>query len=163
MHGDGLTERIVPWPVVDEDDTFVIRWVRAVGRRFWCPVCSTTVRVSHPGLRRGATFGAALIALLLYVVTPRPIGAGSDHEEAHQLVHHQPLPSSERARSGSPRWTSLSRWQRDLERIWPGVVLPAGTLEQRLTALLATFGTGASLREVLDAAVRAHARGGLAM
>jgi hypothetical protein len=163
MHGDGLTHRVVPWPVVDDRGALVIRWVRAVGRRFWCPVCGTTVRAAHPGLRRGASYGAAVIAALLYVVAPVPLGCGRDDAHAHGLAHGRPLPLSERARSGPPRWSSLRRWLRDLEQVWPALVLPIAGRTARLRALLAAFGVGASLREVLDAAVIAHARGGGAM
>lgn len=163
MHGDGLTHRVVPWPVVDDDGVLVVRWVRAVGRRFWCPSCGTTVRVAHPGLRRGAMYGAAVIAALLHLVASVPIGRGRDEAHAHDLVHGRPLPASERARSGPPRWSSLRRWLRDLERIWPDLVLPVQGRTARLRALLVAFGLGATLREVLDAAVNAHARGGYAM
>lgn len=163
MHGDGLTRRQVPWPVLDDCGLPVVRWVQAVGRRFWCPSCRTTVRVAHRGLSRGATYGAALIALLFYVIAPPPVGAGRSEDHAHDLVHARPLPVSERARSGSARWTSLRRWLRDIHRIWPTLVLPAAGRAQRLLALLAAFGVGAPLREVLDAAVLAHARGGRAM
>ena len=140
-----------------------IRWVLAVGRRFWCPICSANVRVAHAGLRHGAMFGAALIAAILYVVAPIPIGAGHDDTHAHQLVHGTPLPLSERARPGRPRWSSLRRWVRDLEKIWPALVLPPSGRAARLRALLAAFGVGAPLREVLDAAIHAHARGGCPM
>lgn len=163
MHGDGLTVRIVPWPVLDGSDVLIIRWVRAVGRRFWCPACHTTVRVAHPGLRRGATFGAAIVAALLHIVAPVPIGDGRDEAHAHHLVHGKQLPASELARAGRPRWTSIRRWTRDLERIWPSLVLPAAGRAARLRALLTAFGLGAPLREVLDAAVHAQARGGAAM
>lgn len=163
MHGDGLTHRVVPWPVVDDASGLVVRWVRAVGRRYWCPACGTTVRVAHPGLRRGAAYGAAVIAALLYVVAPGPLGRAHDDAHAHRLAHGRPLPTSERARSGPPRWSSLRRWLRNLERIWPALVLPVSGRTARLRALLAAFGPGAPLHEVLDAAVHAHARGGGAM
>jgi hypothetical protein len=162
-HGDGLTHRVVPWPVVDGDGGLVIRWVCAVGRRFWCPSCGTTVRVTHAGLRRGATFGAAVIAALLHVVAPVRVGGGRDDEHAHRLTHGRPLPISERARSGMPRWSSLRRWLGGLEQIWPALVLPSAGRTARLRALLAAFGPGAPLHEVLDAAVLAHTRGGAAM
>lgn len=162
MHGDGLTHRLVPWPV-ERDGSFVIAWVTAVGRRFWCPVCRATVRVAHAGLRRGATYGAAVIALLLHVVAPAPVGAGSAQACAYELVHGRPLPLSERARSGRGRWASLDRWLRDVDRIWPSLALPTSGKAQRLHAVLAAFGVGAPLSEVLDAAVRAHAPGGRAM
>lgn len=163
MHGDGLTHRVVPWPVVDDGGELVIRWVCAVGRRFWCPSCGTTVRVAHAGLRRGATFGAAVIASLLHVVAPVPFGGGRDDAHAHHLAYGRSLPISERARSGPPRWSSLRRWLRDLEQLWPALVLPVSGRTARLRALLAAFGLGAPLHEVLDAAVHAHARGGSAM
>lgn len=162
MHGDGLTRRIVPWPVV-QDGALVVVWASAVGRRFWCPSCGTTVRVAHAGLRRGATYGAALIAALLHVVAPRPVGAGRDEAHAYALVHGRTLPPSERARAGRPRWSSLRRWLRDLPQLWPSLALPAAGRAQRLHALLAAFGVGASLDEVLVAAASAHARGGRAM
>lgn len=163
MHGDGLTHRIVPWPLVGDDGALAVRWTLAVGRRFWCPVCGTTTRVAHPGLRRGAVYGAAIIAALLHVVAPAPLGGGRDDRHAHELVHGMPLPSAELVRSGRPRWCSLRRWLRELEATWPALVLPAAGWTARLHAFLAAFGLGAPLAEVLDAAVRAHARGGLAM
>jgi hypothetical protein len=163
MHGDGLTHRIVPWPVVGDSGTLLVRWVTAVGRRFWCPTCRTTVRVAHPGLRHGATFGAAIIAALLHVIAPGPIGAGRDHTHAHQLVHGRRLPLSEYARSGQPRWSSVCRWIRGLETIWPALVLPPAGRAARLRALLAAFRLGAPRSEVLDAAVRAHAHRGCPM
>jgi hypothetical protein len=163
MHGDGLTRRVVPWPVVDDRGVLTVAWVVAVGRRFWCPICGTNARVAHAGLRRGAQYGAAIIAALLHVVAAAPLGQGRDEAHAHQLVHGLLLPPSERARSGRPRWSSLRRWCRDLARIWPSLVLPAVDTRTQLRALLAAFGLGAPLHEVLDTAVRAHARGGLAM
>lgn len=163
MHGDGLTHRVVPWPVVDDDGRLGVRWVKAVGRRFWCPSCGTTVRVAHAGLRRGATYGAAVIVALLHVVAPVPVGGGRDDTHAHDLVHGLPLPTSERARSGPPRWSSLRRWLRNLEQLWPALVLPIEGRTARLHSLLAAFGLGAPLHEVLDAAVHAHARGGCTM
>lgn len=91
------------------------------------------------------------------------MGQGHDDAHAHQLVHGRPLPFSERARSGRPRWSSLRRWLGALGALWPTVALPEGDTTTRLCALLATFGVGAPLHEVLDRAVLAHARGGLAM
>jgi hypothetical protein len=163
MHGDGLTWRVVPWPIVDDRGRLSVRWVCAVGRRFWCPTCGTTVRVAHPGLRRGATFGQAILAALLRVVAPIPVGEGRDEAHAHHLVHGKPLPASELARAGRPRWTSIRRWIRALEQIWPALPLPTAGRTARLTALLTAFGLGSPLREVLDAAVHAQARGGAAM
>lgn len=163
MHGNGLTSRFVPWPVLDDRGVLAIDWVVAVGRRFLCPVCSTTVRVAHAGLRRGARFGVAIIAALLQLVAAVPFGQGQSHVDAHQLVHERPLPPSELARSGRPRWSSLRRWTHDLARIWPTVVLPVGDVHSRLDSLLVAFGLGAPLNEVLDAAVSTHARGGPAM
>jgi hypothetical protein len=96
---------------------------------------------------------------LLWVIAPVPVGDGRDEAHAHHLVHGKPLPVSELARSGRPRWTSIRRWILDLERIWPTLTLPTGGRSARLHALLAAFG----LREVVDAAVRAHVRGGAAM
>jgi hypothetical protein len=92
-----------------------------------------------------------------------PLGQGRTHAHAHWLVHGRPLPASERARTGSPRWYSLHRWLRRLSQIWPSVALPNGDFHARLHALLAAFGLGAPLHEVLDAAIGAHARGGSAM
>jgi hypothetical protein len=163
LHGDGLTRRVVPWPVFDPGGSWSVVWVTAVGRRYWCPACRATVRVAHPGLRRGARFGAALIAALLRVIAARPFGEGSDDADAHQRVHGRPLPLSERVRGGRPRWAALRRWARAPERIWTHLALPAGDTTARLHALLAAFGLGGSLPEVLDAAVRAHAPGGRAM
>ncbi len=163
MHGDGLIRRSVPWPVVGDTGALAIQWVRAVGRRFWCPVCRSTVAICHPGLRRGATYGVAVIVALLHVITPLPLGAGGDDAGAYALVHRRKLPASERARSGRPRWSSLRRWLRDLEKLWPSLVFPLVGRTARLGALLAAFGVGASLREVLGAAIHAHARGGDAM
>jgi hypothetical protein len=163
MHGDGLIRRSVPWPVVGDAGTLAIQWVRAVGRRFWCPSCQTTASVHHPGLRHGAVFGAAVIAALLYVIALRPLGAGGDDAVAYELVYRRKLPASERARPGRPRWSSLRRWLRDLEKLWPSLVFPLVGRTARLGALLAAFGVGASLREVLGAAILAHARGGDAM
>jgi hypothetical protein len=108
-------------------------------------------------------YGAAVIAALLHVVAPAPVGHGRDEAHAHHLVHSGPLPISERARSGPPRWSSLRRWVRDLEQIWPTLVLPVEGRTARLRALLAAFGLGQPLGEVLDAAVSAHVRGGCAM
>jgi len=163
MHGDGLTHRVVPWPVVADAGVLSVTWVVAAGRRFWCPVCGTTVRVAHAGLRCGALYGSAVIAALLHLVAAVPFGQGRDDGHAHHLVHGRPLPASERARSGSPRWSSLRCWLRELARLWPALALPSGDSRTRLHALLAAFGLGAPLREVLDAAVSAHARGGPAM
>lgn len=163
MHGDGLTHRVVPWPVLDGDDCLTVTWVIAVGRRFWCPSCRTTVRVPHAGLRRGALFGSAIIAALLHVVAAVPFGQGADDNHAHQLVHGRPLPVSELARAGNPRWSSLRRWLRGLDDLWPAVALPTGDARARLHALLAAFGLGTPLKEVLGAAVSAHAPGGPAM
>jgi hypothetical protein len=163
MHGDGLTHRMVPWPVVKADGAVFIDWVVAVGRRFRCPVCRATVRTSHPGLRRGALFGAATIAALLHLMAGAPIGAGWSHADIFDLVSQHQLPASERARSGSPRWWSLRRWVRSLSTIWPTFALPGGNTMTRVRALLASFGLGAPLSEVIDAAVRAHLRGGFAM
>jgi hypothetical protein len=98
----------------------------------WCLVirasCGTTVRVAHPGLRRGAMYGAAVIAVLLHLVASVPIGRRSDEAHAHDLVDGRPLTASERARSGQPRSSSLRRGMRDLERIWPDLVLPVQVL-----------------------------------
>lgn len=163
MHGDGLTWRIVPWPIVDDEGQLSVRWVRAVGRRFWCPVCGTTTRVAHAGLRRGATFGTAIIAALLRAIASVPFGEGHDEAHTHQLVHGKPLPAAERARSGRPRWSSIRRWLKALEQIWPALTLPSAGRTARLNALLTALGLGSSLSEVLDAAVHAQARGGAAM
>jgi hypothetical protein len=163
MHGDGLTHRVVPWPVVDDDGVLSVTWVKAVGRRYWCPTCGTTVRVAHRGLRRGATYGAAIIAALLHVVGIVPFGQGRDDTYAHDLVTGLPLPASERVRSGRPRWSSLRRWRRGLDGLWPTVALPHADAATRLVALLVAFGAGGPLLEVLGAAVDAHVRGGLAM
>jgi hypothetical protein len=162
MHGDGLKHKTVPWPVLDDQGVLLVEWIQVVGRRFWCPICGTTVGVWPPGLRRGARFGAAVICALLRVIIPMPLGAGGDDAEAHKLVHDQALPPSERSRTGRPRWSSLRRWLRGADQIWPGLDLPGARIA-RLNALMAAFGAGAPLREVLDAAVLAHLRGGRVM
>jgi len=157
MHGDGLTHRCVPWPTVVDGDVFTVEWVIVAGRRFWCPDCGTTVRVAHAGFRRGATFGLQLIAALLRVIAAAPIGAGRDDAHAHDLVHGRPLPVSERARSGRPRWTQLRRWLTDLDALWPSVALPSASVATRVRALLVAFGLGVPLCEVLVRAGSAHA------
>jgi len=63
MHGDGLIRRTVAWPVFDQGH-LAIRWLTAVGRRFWCPSCGVNKRVAHPGLRDGAPYAAATVAAL---------------------------------------------------------------------------------------------------
>ncbi len=163
MHGDGLTHRKVPWPIVHDDGDLEVVWVIAVGRRYWCPTCGTTKRIAHAGLRAGAIYGAALIAALLHVVASAPFGLGKDDAHAHDLATGRPLPSSERARTGTPRWSSLRRWCRDLALLWPTLALPAGDNRAALHALLTTFGLGLPLHEVLGTAVDAHVRGGLTM
>lgn len=162
MHGDGLTSRIIAWPVFEGGQP-VIRWVTAIGRRFRCPTCKATQRVSHPGVRRGALYSVAAVAVLLHVVAARPFGAGNSEEEAFFLAQHRKLPFSERARPGCPRWTSIRRWLGDLERIWPNLALPPSSRKARLQAMLTAFGLGAPVDEVVDAALRAHALGGITM
>lgn len=162
MHGDGLTSRIVAWPVIDSG-WLVIRWVTAIGRRFRCPGCRATQRVAHPGVRRGAQYSVAAMATLLHVVAARPFGEGGSEAEAFALARRRQLPLSERARPGHPRWTSIRRWLDSLEWVWPNLVLPATGRKARLLGMLTAFGLGASLDEVVDAALRAHTLGGLAM
>ena len=162
MHGDGLTERLVPWPSVG-DDGISFNWVLAVGRRYWCPICATTVRVAHAGLRPGATYSAAAILAVLLVIASPPVGAGQTEVHAHELVRGCRLPVSERARTGQPRWTSVRRWVRDLEQMWPCRVLPNTHWRTRMQAFLVSFGLGVTVTEVIDAAVSAHVLGGVAM
>lgn len=162
MHGDGITHRRVPWPILEAGE-LIVRWLVVVGRRFRCPECLSTRRVTHPGLRHGATYGSAMVAALLYVVASSPLGQGLDHNDAFRLVHDRDLPISERARSGRARWSSIRRWLRSPQRIWPAMAVPSGTTQRRTDAIIAGFGIGHPLHEVLDAAVAAHAHGGLAM
>jgi len=163
MHGDGVTRRIVPWPVLDAQGGFTVAWVPACGRRFWCPRCGVSCRVAQPGLSPRVTFGAAVATALLLFVAAKPLGHGGTHSAAHQLVYGEPLPASERARTGVPRWSSLLRWVRGPETRWPRLRLPDAPHPQRLTALVASFAPGGALAEVLDALTRAHAQGGPAM
>lgn len=163
MHGDGLTHRIVPWPILNDQGGFGVWWLTVVGRRYWCPSCHRSCRVAHPGLSHRDVYGPAIAVLLLLLVGLRPLGRGHAHEDAHHLVHGKPLPFSERSRSSGARWTSLRRWVRRPEGRWPGLALPAGSYRARLSALLAAFSPGGTLVEVLDAAMSAQAQGGAAM
>ena len=160
MHGDGLTRRRVPWPILLAGE-LVIDWVVAVGRRYRCPDCRGVTTVSHPGLRDGATYGTVVIAALLYIIADRPLGWGWDEEAAYELARGRPLSAGERARTGRPRWWSIRRWLRDLDDLWGPV--GAGSVRQRIHAVVAGFGVGRPLHEVLDRIPHAHAHGGLAM
>ena len=164
MHGDGLTYRKLAWPVLGDDGALAdIVWLIAVGRRYKCPACGKKVRVAHPGVQTRGLYAVPAIAALLHVVAAVPFGRGSDDSEAYQLARGDSLPASERARSGRPRWTTLRRWMRSLHLLWAAQPLPEARPRERLHALLAGFGLGMALDEVLGVAVVAHARGGLAM
>ena len=163
MHGDGRFTRILPWPVQRDDGEFCVEWVPVVGRRFYCPRCRVCVRVHRAGVRKHARFGAAVLILLFKWVAGLPLGDAITEAEVHRRVHGKELPISERARPGKPRWYALRRWSRQLSDIWPNVSAVEAAWRQRLDTLLSSFGLTTSFPEVLDAAVRAHARGGTAM
>ncbi|MCP3960842.1 MAG: hypothetical protein GY719_23605, partial [bacterium] len=157
-----LTTRTVAWPVFEQGE-FVILWVTAIGRRFWCPVCHSNTRVAHPGVGAGARYAAAAIAALLHLVGAVPFGVGTSEADAFRLARGHGVGISERGRSGRPRWTSIRRWIGDLEKRWPALILPTGDRITRLHAALLSFGLGLPGNEVVGVAVLAQARGGMAM
>lgn len=162
LHGDGLIHRTVLWPVVDAGGLRIVTVV-AVGRRFWCPSCHAHHRVAHPGLERGMTYAVAAVVALLRAVVGPPIGGGMTEAEAFRLARGRDLSVSERARSGRPRWSSLRRWAAHLDVLFPAVPSWPGAWRARAEALVVGLGPGAELVGLLEAAIHAHRRGGLAM
>jgi len=162
MHGDGVTTRVVAWPVFVRD-ALVIRWVVARARRFRCPVCHANVRVAHPGVGRRSRYATAAICALLHLIGAEPFGEGLSEAEAFRRARGRVIGLSERGRSGRPRWSALRRWIRDLEKRWPALLLPHVGRVGRLHAALVSFGLGRPVQEVVHTAVVAHAGEGAAM
>lgn len=159
MHGDGLCYRQLLWPDLQPHPRRQwLVWVRAVGRRFWCPVCGHGVRVHHPGIERGLAFGAATVALLFWLVGDSPLGQGLD-EAAIYALFQGPLAEASSGRSGRPRWHALRRWALNVSRRWPAIVRRVGSWREGVEAALLAFAPGGDPEAVVLAALR----GGLAM
>lgn len=161
MHGDGVVERQVLWPVDHDEGGWVLVSALVKSRRYRCPECGTHTTVRHRGLRAGGQYAIAVITLFLRIVAPRPLGDGGTAAEAFAWVSPRvPLPTSN-PHDGSRRWSTLTRWRRSLPRYWPRLELPAGPAA--LTAWLAALCPGGTWREVTAAAIDAHAGEGAAM
>lgn len=154
MHGDGVVERLLPWPDWGPRGPGVV-WVAVAGRRFWCPLCRCSTRVYHPGVERGVTFGAAITALMLWLVGTAPVGKGWTELAIFKLVHEEDLSASERARAGKPRWMTLRRLAMGSADRWPAIASPITTWRDGADAFCRTFAPGGTLEAVLLAAVQA--------
>lgn len=164
MHGDGQRSRWVTCGVATVP-AFVP--VLACFRRFWCPACGQGCLVGHPGVVLRLRSSLSTVAAAVRAVADPPLGEGFGEIKVQKLVRGEaadlPISESERARPGPPRWHTLRRWVRTLERWWPTLTLLATSFRARATAFVAAIGPGLPLDAFLEAAVQAHQRGGAAM
>jgi hypothetical protein len=163
LHGDGLSRRFVAYPVDDDATEFVD--VEVCSRRYWCPACRHGCLVDHPGILPRLRASAAAVAAAVHAAAPPPVGEGLRPVEIRERItgNTDPVPASERARAGEPRWFALRRWVARLEWWWPSLVLIGRTLGARAGAFVAALAPGAAVGEVVAAAVRRLGRGGAAM
>lgn len=162
MHGDGVTARWVPCAVaVGDQPTFVD--VLACFRRFWCPTCRRGCLVGHPGIVPQIRASLTTVAAAVRAVVDPPLGQGLGEIDLQQRIRGAAASISERARSGRPRWHTLRRWVRALERWWPALTFVGLGFRARAMAFVAAIGPGLSVEAFLVAAVQAHLRGGAAM
>lgn len=161
MHGDGVVERHVLWPVDDDAGGWTLVSALVKSRRYRCPVCGTHTTVRHRGLRAGAQYAISVITLFRRIIAPKPLGEGGTASDAFAWVSpHVALPTSN-PRDGSRRWSTLTRWRRSLAYFWPRLGLPQDS--DGLSAWLAALCPGGTWQEVIEAAIDAHAREGTAM
>ncbi len=160
LHGDGVRRR---WVIAVDDNRF--HKVIACFRRFWCPACGSGCLVGHPGTVPRIRAGLATVAAAVHAVVAPPLGEGLQEIEVQARMLGEPVtvPESERARAGTPRWNTLRRWVRTLERWWPSLTLVGVGFRTRAAAFVAAIGPGLPLEAFLEAAVQAHLRGGAVM
>lgn len=163
LHGDGQRKRWVLCAVAVPVPGFVE--VLAGFRRFWCPACGLGCLVGHPGVVPRLRASLMTVAAAVRAVAAPPLGDGLGEVDVQGRVRGEVVepPISERARSGTPRWHTLRRWVRTLERWWPTLTLLATGFRGRATAFVAAIGPGLPFDAFLEAAVQAHLRGAAVM
>jgi len=163
LHGDGLGARWVTCAVVALVTTFVD--VLACFRRFWCPACHRGCLVGHPGIVPRIRASLPTVAAAVRAVAAAPLGDGLGEIEVQEQVRGGSVapPISELARSGKPRWHTLRRWVRTLERWWPTLTFLVAGFRARAAAFVAGIGPGLAIEAFLEAAVQAQLRGAAAM
>lgn len=156
LHGHGTREReVVVRAVLDDEDEVELLdcWVR----RYECQCCGAVITVLPKGVLPRYLYGAAAIVSAFLLVAHQPVGEGLSDAEAYDRQGMYPRRCW---RKLDPyRWRSLDRWLCVAERWWPGRAFK--TLDGLVSGFVVDAG-GADRREVLAAALGAHARWGRA-
>jgi hypothetical protein len=157
LHGHGKRERcVVVAPVLDDDDEVELLdcWVR----RYECQCCGAVITVLPKGVLPRYLYSAAAIVTAFLLVAAEPVGRGLSEAEAYE---RQGMYRRRCWRTLDPyRWRSLDRWLVQARHWWPGRAVVG--LEELVLGFVVDAGSR-DRREVLAAALGAHARWGWAV
>ena len=156
LHGHGKRERIVVVaPALDGDEVELLEcWVR----RYRCQRCGAVITVLPRGVLPRYLYSAAAIVMAFIMVADSPMGDGLSDTEAYDQQGMNPLRCWKKL--DNYRWRSIDRWLFKAQQWWPGRVFT--TMTELVLGFIVDAG-GDGRREVLAAALGAHARWGCAM